>query len=383
MQDRLTIRIFRDISDVDRWRKTWADLAASSDQPLFFQSPTWLRHVIAVKSCRESDNWRMCLATAWRGDRLTAIWPLSLQREGLCVIARCLDDPFGQFAGLVVDECEDPEQVIDSIVRALEAENLAAGLMIERVAEGTALHRSLAAKGAKVIYSDRSALVDFRPYDNFQAYLKSRKPKTRKNLRNARNRLERDHDFEHEIVTGADDIRSIMDQAFEARLAWMQDRAETAPAFRDPDFRRLLGGLTESAAGEDLIGFRLRVGDTPIAVQWGFLHAGRYYAYISARNPAFDAYSPGRLHLGMVLEACFERGVDVVELMAPASDYKMSWTDQTRRIDDFGLALTAGGYLYLDLWRRLGRTMARRAYHGLPEGLRRHVADMTNKNRAS
>ena len=59
----------------------------------------------------------------------------------------------------------------------------------------------------------------------------------------------------------------------------------------------------------------------------------------------------------------------------------MNWTDETRQIDDFGLALTAGGYVYIDLWRRRGRSMARRLYHSLPDGLRRHVTEFTNKNR--
>ena len=289
----------------------------------------------------------MCLATVWRGDRLTALWPLSLQREGIQWIARCLDDPFGQFAGFLTDKGEDAQQAVDVIIRSLKTEGLAAGLLIERVAEGTALHRSLCAQEAKITYSDNAAVIDFRTFDNFQAYLKTRKSKTRKNLRNARNRLMRDHEMTHEVLTCTGDIRSVMDQAFETRLDWMQDQAKTAPAFRDPDFRGLLDGLITSEIKDDLIAFRLSADRVPIAVQWGFLHGGRYYAFISARNPEFDAYSPGRLHLGMVLEACSERGIDIVELMAPATDYKMNWTDQTRRIDDFGLALTAGGFFIL------------------------------------
>lgn len=382
MQDRPKVVLHRDIDDIARWEDAWTALAASSDQPLFFQSPCWLRHVARTRSLRGSDRWRMCIATAWRGDRLIALWPLSLQREGLCWIARCLDDPFGQFAGLLTADDDDPDQTIDTMIGALKAEGVAAGLMIERVAKDTPLHRCLSAKGAKIVFSDQSVYLDFKPFDDFQSYLKTRKTKTRKNLRNARNRLERDHAAVHEVVTG-DDMRAVMAETFEARLDWMQEQAKTTPAFRDPDFRHLLDGLIEGEASERLIGFRLMTGDTPIAVQWGFLHDGRYYAFISARNPAFDAYSAGRVHLGMVLEACFERGVDVVEMMAPASDYKLNWTDQTRRIDDFGLAFTAGGYLYLDLWRRHGRSMARRLYHALPDGLRRRVANVANKNRAS
>lgn len=383
MPDRLKVAFYKDLTDLPGLENAWADLASSTDESSYFQSPAWVRHVAEIRSDQPADRWRMCLAAAWSGDRLCAIWPLSLQREGLCWIARSLDDPFGQFAGLLINDDEDPAGLIEAIIEALRSEGLAAGMMIERVAEGTALHCGLAAKGANVIYSDSSVFLDFRPFETFEAYLKTRRVKTRKNLRNAKNRLMRDHGFEHDILSGADDIASIMDQAFETRLVWMQDNAKTAPAFRDPDFRRLLDGLTDDRTRDALIGFRLRSGDIPISLQWGFVFAGRYYAFISARNPDFDAYSPGRVHLGMVLEACHERGIELVELMAPASDYKMNWTDQIKRIDDFGLPLTAGGFLYLDLWRRHGRMIARKLYHGLPDGLRRQVSGLTNRNRAS
>lgn len=375
----LTVVFYEKACDIRALAPAWDALVertrrAGSRQPSFFQSRAWLDHVAGIRADRGPDRWRPCFATVWRGDRLTALWPLSLQREGLCWILRCQDHPFGQFAGLVIDPEEDAAEAFDSIIDAIKEEGMAAGLMIERVSEDSPLHRCLTATGARIGFSDRSVRVDFRPFETFQDYLKTRRSKTRKNLRNARNRLERDHGAEHEVIQGGERIRSIMDQAFETRLVWMQDNAKTAPAFRDPDFRPLLDGLAESGIAGELIGFRLKTADQPIAVQWGFLHDRRYYAFISARNPAFDAYSPGRVHLGMVLEDCFARGVEVVELMAPASDYKMNWTDEAVRIDDFALAFTARGYLYLDLWRRQGRAVARRLYHGLPDGIRRHVA---------
>jgi CelD/BcsL family acetyltransferase involved in cellulose biosynthesis len=382
-EDRLRVVFYDDLDDIAGLESAWMQLAASSDEPLFFQSPAWVRQVAAIRGKTGPEQWRLCLATTWRGDRLTAVWPLSLHREGGCWIARCLDDPFGQFAGLLVGQCEESKAVADAIITSLKADGLAAGLMIERVAEGTALHRCLSEHGANIVYSDRAVVLDFRPFDSFDAYLKTRRSKTRKNLRNARNRLTRDHAIAHDVVTSTGDIQSLMDEAFEGRLNWLQDQAKTAPAFRDEQFRPLLDSLAGSELAKTLLGFRLRTGEgVPISVQWGFLYAGRYYAFISARNPAFDGYSAGRVHLGMVLEACYECGVGVVEMMPPVSDYKMNWTDETRKIDDFGLALTAGGYLYIDLWRRRGRSMARRLYHGLPDSLRRHVTELTNKSRA-
>ena len=234
-----------------------------------------------------------------------------------------------------------------------------------------------------MIFSDKSVFLDFRPFGSFGDYLKSLRAKTRKNLRNARNRLEREHRISHDIVTTPSDLSSIMTEAFEGRLIWMHEHAKTAPAFRDATFRQLIVDLPTSGLADQLIGFRLRTEDETISVQWGFIHQKRYYAYISARNPAFDGFSAGRIHLGMVLEACWERDIDIVELMAPASDYKLNWTKSLRQIDDFGLALTPGGYLYLEVWRRHGRSAAKRLYHALPDSLRRQMSRVTNRNRIS
>ena len=259
---RLRVAFYDDLNDIASIEPLWTALAASPDQPLFFQSPAWIRRVVAARSDNiGAEQWRLCLATAWRGDRLTALWPLSLHREGGCWIARCLDDPFGQFAGLLVGDDEDPKAAIDAIIASLKSDGLAAGLMIERVAKGTALHRGLADHQANIVYSDQAVVLDFRRFDSFDAYLKTRRSKTRKNLRNARNRLIRDHAIEHDIVTSAGDIQSLMDEAFEGRLNWLQDQAKTAPAFRDDQFRPLLKSLAASELAETLVGFRLRTGD--------------------------------------------------------------------------------------------------------------------------
>lgn len=372
----------RDAADLAELEPAWSRLAESTDGPVFFQSFAWICHIAKVRLEKTPKSWRLCLATLWRADDLVGVWPLSLQKAGFCWIVKCLDDPFGQFAGLLLDPDENPMTGIDAVIRELKAEGVAAGLQIERVIEGSALHHQLAAAGASVAFSDQSVYLDFHPFERFEDYQKSVNAKTRKNLRNAANRLTRDHQFFHEVTSEQTDIAAIIREAFEGRLVWMQDNAKTAPAFRDPAFRPVLDLLMDSPVKTQLLAFRLKTAKETISVQWGFLHQNRYYAFISARNPAFDSYSPGRIHLGKVLESCFRRRIEVVELMAPASDYKLNWTKSCRRIDDFGLPFTPGGYLYLEVWRRHGRAMAKRLYNSLPDSLRRHVSQATNKNNA-
>ena len=372
-EDRRVVFI-SDLGDLARLEPAWEALALDAEEPIFFQSFAWTYHVARTKLDGEQKSWRLCLSTLWDGDRLLAVWPLALQREGFCWIATCLDEPFGQLAGLLTHADLDPALAFDLIVDGLKREGLAAGLRIEHVIKASPLHRQLLDKGASVAFSDEAVFLDFRPFDTFDTYLKSVKSKTRKNLRNARNRLFRDHEVDHEITSAPHDLTMIMAEAFEGRLTWMQDHAKTAPAFRDGSFRQMLDTLPNSPLAKKLLGFRLKSAEQTISVQWGFVHQNRYYAYLSARNPAFDGYSAGRVHLGMVLETCWDRGIEVVELMAPASDYKLNWTKSVHAIDDLGLPLTASGYLYLDLWRRHGRVALKQLYQALPENLRRSFA---------
>jgi len=91
------------------------------------------------------------------------------------------------------------------------------------------------------------------------------------------------------------------------------------------------------AVGVNLLGFSFTSKDNELSTQWGFRYLGRYYAYMSGKNPRFDEFSPGRLHLGMVIEGCKSRSIDIVELMAPASDYKRTWSDRTRRLHNVAM----------------------------------------------
>ena len=101
---------------------------------------------------------------------------------------------------------------------------------------------------------------------------------------------------------------------------------EPAPLSATQTFAQSWRGLTE-ANGIHLLGFSFASKESALSTQWGFTYLGRYYAYMSGKNSRFDEFSPGRLHLGMVIEACKNRGIDILELMAPASEYKLTWAN--------------------------------------------------------
>ena len=108
-----------------------------------------------------------------------------------------------------------------------------------------------------------------------------------------------------------------------------------------------------------------------MSLQWGFVQSGRYYAYIAARNPEYDAYSPGRLHLQDVIHTCHQRGIAVCDFLAPAAPYKLTWTDTMTEVVDIAVPFSLTGRVWLDLWNRRLRSVVKRRYTQLPLGIRR------------
>lgn len=221
-------------------------------------------------------------------------------------------------------------------------------------------------------------VVDLRAYPDFAAYHKTVGTKTRKNLRNALNRLASEGEVAHRIETDPAALAAIVRGAFDGRVEWLRVVGKSTAAFRDADFRALVEGLP-GAPGLSLIAFCLTSAGTPVAQQWGFVYRQRYYAFISARDMRYDAFSPGRIHLGKVVEACKARGLDVLELMAPAAEYKLMFGNRTKPIDDLELAFTAKARLVAVARQRI-LPLARRAYRALPAGLKGRLAKAINRD---
>ncbi len=71
----------------------------------------------------------------------------------------------------------------------------------------------------------------------------------------------------------------------------------------------------------------LRLDGAAIAWDLGFYLNGAYYGYIKGFDPAFQAFSPGTLHLWRLLEWMFENGGRTLDFMLGAEAYKYDWAD--------------------------------------------------------
>jgi len=65
------------------------------------------------------------------------------------------------------------------------------------------------------------------------------------------------------------------------------------------------------------------------AICWhlGFLYKGKYYNYIMVFNPEMAAFSPGKIHLAMIIEEAIKLKLDIFDFMLGVEDYKFQWAN--------------------------------------------------------
>ena len=372
------IEFVTDIGKLPELASKWEQLnhfASDHDAP-FFQSFAWINHIAQTRNRRADPHFRTFIATVYDDKELIGIWPLALQRTNGIWLARNLDDPFGQFAGVVFRSAEDITEAVPDILNALRKS--ADGARIEFVSSGSPLHVALLKHGAYPVSTLPSLSVDFRPFTNFNDYLKTINSKTRKNLRNLRNRLYKENSVSHFVQVTPQEVQTAIDYAFKERVNWTKRNARTSPAFQSSHFSEIVGTLTK-AEHINTVAFALKSGDDYIAAQWGIFYANRYYAYISATNPKYLEFSPGRLHLGMVLECCHARGIEVAELMPPVAPYKLEWSNTQKDLVTMTLAFNTKGHI-ASLVLDTALPALRRASRKLPNSIRKPLINLLNKN---
>ena len=358
----------------ERWEAL--NLCRSDHDAPFFQSYAWNHHVARVRSQNALDSFKLLVATVWRGADLVGIWPLALTRTAGSWMARSLDDPYGQFAGVLFRDTQDVAPGVAAIVRELR--HVADGLVVESVIGGSALRAALLQCGAQVSGKQQAVFVDISPFRSFKDYEQSMKGETRRRLRNRTKRLRQAYAVDHVVTTDGARLKQIIGDVFDGRMEWLHRNGRTSPAFRDENFRTLLTELP-AAPGIELIGHVLAANQDEISTHWGFVYAGTYYWYMSAMKDGYDDFSPGLLHLGMIIEACIERGLGGLELMPPASRYKLEWSDKVKDVETMVLPLNFRGRAMLQLTNSL-MPAAKRLSRMLPDSLRKSIIRRLNRS---
>ncbi len=187
--------------------------------------------------------------------------------------------------------------------------------------------------------------LELSGFGTFEEYLAAGSKHLRQDIRRQRRRLEKlgtvkYHEYGRDEVAGAVGILPAFLDAHSAR--WCD--AHKAADFYE---RLVREGLAEGYLHISI----LTVDAEAVSWHFGFKHHKRFYYYMPAFNSEYMAYSPGKVHLAMLLERAIDQGVEVFDFLTGDEAYKKVWTDKEESLyclKQRDAAVRAGA---LDLWR--------------------------------
>lgn len=372
--------VVRSLSELEELAKRWPALEARSRGATLFQSLGWVRAVYAFEAARGNTAFDPVIATLEYGQRLVAVMPLERIATASRKVLVPLGNSFGQYADILLEPGSDPAHAVEALLRAALDAAPADVVSFLKVRDGSPLALGLPKTRIETGTMQGAPFVDFTAYPDFATYFATIRNKTRKNMRNGRNRLEREGPVEHRIVVRPSERLKLIERTLAGRAERLKDQGLTSRAFSDSGFFDFCRSLV-TRPDLDVAAYSLLHNGKPIAEQWGFVHGGRYYAYVATRDFSNSDESPGKLQLSAILQSSAERGLMGCDLGVPAMPYKLTFATETVPVRDYALPVTPRGWIIVQAWDVMLRPLLKSTALRLPASMRTRIMRLLRRDR--
>lgn len=368
----LVARVHSTADQLQALRSRWRALEDVAPGASVFQGDAWSAQVAAARGVDGA-----AILTVSDGDDLVALLPLRISTGAAGRVATGLGEPFQQYSEMLLAPGYDGAAALRLMIAALRADARPDAIMLRKVRVDSTLHAAMAGfatsgHASPFVAAEAGAapFVDLAPYPDFADFHATVSFKSRKNLRNARNRLARNGELTVLVDDQGEGLAAAIAGSHAGRLDWLDREGQVSRAFADPAFETFLAALAKpEVTGLGVIAVTIKAGDTPVAYQWGFVHKKRYYAYIASWAPEYEEFSPGKMIMEEVLRACHARGIEVADFLMPASRYKFTWATGAVDVTDWSAPLTVRGRM-IALWNSRLRPALKALYVKLPAPVR-------------
>ncbi len=368
----ITSEVVRSRADFERLAPAWETLEETASGPLVFQSAAWARAVFLAHDGETASSGFDPVIVALRDrGRLVAVLPLQLVKaQGRRALVP-LGDGYAQYGGVLADVTVDWRSVTDRLIGEAINATRCDVVLLRKLRADHPMVAALAGTAYPVGEATAAASAELGGWPDFEAYYNALKPKTRKLMRNARNRLERTGVLAHRVAQTGDERLGIIQRTLAGRAARLKTQGLTSRAFSDAGFHDLCHLLGEGREGlPGIAALSFTHDGEPIAEQWGFVHRGRYYAYIASRDFDRSDASPGKLHLKEIVQYAYAQGLHTVDLLAPAMPYKLLWARTVTEVRDWAIPVTMYGRVVTLAYDGWLRPLAKQVVLRLPPRLR-------------
>lgn len=164
---------------------------------------------------------------------------------------------------------------------------------------------------------------------DWQGYERALSRNLLRDLRKSMRGLEREGKVSVDVMRGGEHLEDRMREAFVVEASGWKGAAGTAIQ-SDPRTQRFYTAIGRWAAERGTLRlYTLRVDRRPLAMCFALQQHGVCQLLKAGYDPAFGAYSPGKLLMHAMFRDCFESGVQRIELNGDAEPYKLSWADES------------------------------------------------------
>jgi len=185
----------------------------------------------------------------------------------------------------------------------------------------------------KILFGQRKGLAS--PYitihSDWETYYGSRSTKSRKTLRNIRNRFKRAGDFAIQEIKDYATFQRIAPELHDiARNSWTE---EIGDSLNTPVNRSFFDRLARIAAEKGWLSvWLLKVQGDPVAFEYHLKYNGRTHGMRASHKKNYGRMSPGVFLDSYIVQQLFEkRDVAEYDLGGSFDDYKKKWTEQIRK----------------------------------------------------
>ena len=167
--------------------------------------------------------------------------------------------------------------------------------------------------------------------NSIEIFLKELGHNTRKSLRKASRKLEKEYRVELKEYDEIGSVKEAMETFFRLhQMRWIQ-KGEMG-AFIKPTLRGFHIDVAKCFAEKGWLKLNfLTVNDEPISAKYGFEYNQKIYSYLSGWNPEFSQYNIGNLTTMYDIQKSIQKGLKEYDMMRGSEAYKGSWTTKARK----------------------------------------------------
>lgn len=334
-QGGLVISVFNDASAFERLRPEWEALRQRGEDQDPFLSCDWF----AAWWRAFGGHRRLYLVTASDRGRLRAVLPLMLERtwrHGIPLrrLAAIGNDHTPRFDLVRADDDKHLHRSIWNHLMTLQNEWDVLDFPRLSADSITTDHFVRLAMEQGVKYrlwqkAPQSPWIDIQP--SWEDYLELRSSGFRKALRRKMRRLAALGNVGLETVIGGDALAQGVADGLHIEAEGWKGSNRTAISSQ-PAIKGFYKELAEAMAARGQLRLHfLTIDDERIAFDYSIIANRCLYSLKAGHSIAHARFSPGTLLLGLILQGAHEEGLVGVDLLGDSDEFKMHWTDITRR----------------------------------------------------